>query len=326
MNVVPPGTGICHQVNLESLAKVVWTENNEAGRRVPRHARRHRLAHHDDQRPGRVRLGRRRHRGGVGDARPADGDADPAGRRLRAHRHVAAGHDRDRPRAHGHADAAQEGCRRQVRRVLRRRARRAVAAGPRDDREHGARVRRDDGLLPGRRRDARVPALHRPPRRPGPARRALREGKSPVRARRRREPVFSDTLALDLGTVEPSLAGPERPQDRVPLEDCDDVVAAARSRTSSPSTALATASRVGRRRRRGAADAERRRDEVTAPRLGRDRGDHELHEHLEPVGADRGGPARAEGGRARPHARSRGSRRRSRPARRSSPITSRPPA
>ena len=31
------------------------------------------------------------------------------------------------------------------------------------------------------------------------------------------EPVFSDGLELDLGTVEPSLAGPRRPQDRVPL-------------------------------------------------------------------------------------------------------------
>ena len=31
------------------------------------------------------------------------------------------------------------------------------------------------------------------------------------------DPVFSDTLALDLGDVEPSLAGPKRPQDRVPL-------------------------------------------------------------------------------------------------------------
>ncbi len=29
---------------------------------------------------------------------------------------------------------------------------------------------------------------------------------------------FSDTLSLDLGTVEPSLAGPARPQDRVPLK------------------------------------------------------------------------------------------------------------
>ncbi|HXU70382.1 MAG TPA: aconitate hydratase AcnA [Polyangia bacterium] len=31
------------------------------------------------------------------------------------------------------------------------------------------------------------------------------------------EPSFSDTLELDLGTVEPSLAGPKRPQDRVAL-------------------------------------------------------------------------------------------------------------
>jgi aconitate hydratase len=31
------------------------------------------------------------------------------------------------------------------------------------------------------------------------------------------EPLFSDTLELDLSTVEPSLAGPRRPQDRVPL-------------------------------------------------------------------------------------------------------------
>src|SRR5438876_19934 len=33
------------------------------------------------------------------------------------------------------------------------------------------------------------------------------------------EPVYSDILSLDLSTVEPSLAGPRRPQDRVPLQD-----------------------------------------------------------------------------------------------------------
>ena len=33
------------------------------------------------------------------------------------------------------------------------------------------------------------------------------------------EPVFTDTLELDLATVEPSLAGPRRPQDRVALVD-----------------------------------------------------------------------------------------------------------
>src|SRR5439155_14506269 len=31
------------------------------------------------------------------------------------------------------------------------------------------------------------------------------------------DPMFTDTLALDLAAVEPSLAGPRRPQDRVPL-------------------------------------------------------------------------------------------------------------
>jgi len=33
------------------------------------------------------------------------------------------------------------------------------------------------------------------------------------------EPVFTDTLQLDLGSVQPSLAGPKRPQDRVLLTD-----------------------------------------------------------------------------------------------------------
>src|SRR5256885_7386134 len=32
------------------------------------------------------------------------------------------------------------------------------------------------------------------------------------------DPLFSDTIELDLRTVEPSLAGPKRPQDRVPLK------------------------------------------------------------------------------------------------------------
>src|SRR5690606_35960215 len=33
------------------------------------------------------------------------------------------------------------------------------------------------------------------------------------------EPVYSETLELDLGTVVPSIAGRKRPQDRVPLSD-----------------------------------------------------------------------------------------------------------
>jgi aconitase A len=40
----------------------------------------------------------------------------------------------------------------------------------------------------------------------------FRSSKSP-------DPVFRDKLELDLGTIEPSMAGPKRPQDRVPLRD-----------------------------------------------------------------------------------------------------------
>ncbi|WP_066481975.1 MULTISPECIES: aconitate hydratase AcnA [unclassified Sphingomonas] len=37
------------------------------------------------------------------------------------------------------------------------------------------------------------------------------------------DPIFTDTLELDMGSVQASLAGPKRPQDRVSLENVDDV-------------------------------------------------------------------------------------------------------
>ncbi|MGH6889730.1 MAG: aconitate hydratase AcnA [Rhizomicrobium sp.] len=51
------------------------------------------------------------------------------------------------------------------------------------------------------------------------------------RKRTAREPVFTDTLALDLADVEPSLAGPKRPQDRVPLTAAARAFAAALAET-----------------------------------------------------------------------------------------------
>ena len=121
--VVPPGTGIVHQVNIEHLARVVFTrERRRRAHGVPRHLRRHRLPHHDGQRHRRGRLGRRRHRGRGRDARPAGQHADPARGRLQALRRPARGLDRHRPGAHDHRDAAQARRGRQVRRVLRRRA------------------------------------------------------------------------------------------------------------------------------------------------------------------------------------------------------------
>ncbi len=85
--VVPPDTGIVHQVNLEYLARVVF----DAARGRPHaglsgFAGRHRFAHHDGQRPGRFRLGRRRNRSGSRHARPAALDADSRRGRLQTAR------------------------------------------------------------------------------------------------------------------------------------------------------------------------------------------------------------------------------------------------
>ncbi|MGH8218798.1 MAG: aconitate hydratase [Steroidobacteraceae bacterium] len=41
-----------------------------------------------------------------------------------------------------------------------------------------------------------------------------------------REPAYSQTLELDLGTLEPSIAGPKRPQDRIPLHSVPRAVCA----------------------------------------------------------------------------------------------------
>ena len=185
--VVPPGTGICHQVNLEFLAQTVWTKHLPDGTMLayPGHPRRHRQPHHHGQRPRRARLGRRRHRGGGRHARPAAVDADPRGDRLPADRQAQGRRDRDRPGAHRDADAAQEERGRQVRRVLRHRPRGDAARRPRHHRQHGAGVRRDLRLLPRRRRDAGLPHHLRPRGAPHRARRGLRQGAGPVPPQRR---------------------------------------------------------------------------------------------------------------------------------------------
>ncbi len=71
-------------------------------------------------------------------------------------------------------------------------------------------------LLPGRRADDRVPATDGPQR----ERIALVEAycrENLLWHRPEDEPAYSQVVELDLATVEPSLAGPRRPQDRVPL-------------------------------------------------------------------------------------------------------------
>jgi aconitate hydratase len=48
------------------------------------------------------------------------------------------------------------------------------------------------------------------------------------------DPLFGDTLELDMGTVAPSLAGPRRPQDRVPLGDMPSMFASAFPSSNDP--------------------------------------------------------------------------------------------
>jgi aconitate hydratase len=59
-SVVPPGTGICHQVNLEYLGRAVWSEEVNGVGGVAGYAGGHRLPYHHDQRSWRAGLGRRR--------------------------------------------------------------------------------------------------------------------------------------------------------------------------------------------------------------------------------------------------------------------------
>ena len=75
------------------------------------------------------------------------------------------------------------------------------------------------------------------------------------------DPVYTETIELDLSTVEPSLAGPRRPQDRVALKNAK----------SGFKTALPTLAQVGeegreRRFRRGG--GVRRRRSPTSPAVG----------------------------------------------------------
>ena len=179
--VVPPGTGIVHQVNLEYLAKCVFLRDDHAGK----------VALPDSL------VGTDSHTtmiNGLGVVGWGVGGIEAEGVMLgqpiymlmpevvglKLTGELPAGRDGDRPGAHRHADSSQARRGGQVRRVLRRRRVDDVAGRPGDDRQHGAGIRRDDGLLPGRRRDAALPAPHRPHEGGGRARRALHQGAGAV--------------------------------------------------------------------------------------------------------------------------------------------------
>ena len=137
------------------------------------------------------------------------------------------------------------------------------------------------------------------------------------------EAEYTQTLELDLATVEPSVAGPKRPQDRVLLKD-----AAASFAQQLPSAACAHGQAagyahggcVGARqavdRYGGCAETtqpdaivtttreralRRRSRSISRSRLGGDCRHHQLHQHVESFGDDRRGNAGEEGRGKRPH-------------------------
>ncbi len=139
-------------------------------------------------------------------------------------------------------------------------------------------------------------------------------------------PVYTQVVDLDLSTVEPSIAGPRRPQDRVPLAGAKEAFVEAlgsfgvdyangsydkegRGQLPGERPARPATRRTRARRSRPAppppatvSGHRRERRELRAlARRGRDRRDHVLHEHLEPERDDRRRAAREEGGRARAH-------------------------
>ena len=191
LRVVPPGTGIIHQVNLEFLATVVTDRPDGAGGRVAFPDTLVGTDSHTTMVNGLGVLGY-----GVGGI---EAEAVLLGQPLyqpmphvvgvRLHGELAARLDRDRPRPGRDRDAALARRRRVVRGVRRRRPGEPRPCRPGDDQQHEPRVRGDRDPVPDRRRDARVPAPHRPVGRARRARRALRAGAGPLAAARRRTDI-----------------------------------------------------------------------------------------------------------------------------------------
>jgi aconitate hydratase len=287
--VVPPRTGIVHQVNLEYLARVVLTkEGRRDAEAYPDTCRRHRLAHDDDQRPRRARLGRRRHRGRGGDARPAGLMLIPqvVGFKLTG----------KLPEGATATDLVLT-----VTEMLRKTAWSASSssssARPRDlplaDRatianmapEYGATC----GFFPV---DAETLATCAVTGRSAGRSRWSRpmQGAGLWRDTSRRRRVHRHSSSTSARRA--SLAGPKRPQDRVRC--------AKRTTSGRPASPMAEDARKSRRalgsgRRRRERRACRRRPARTARG---DRRDHQLHQHLEPVGDARRRPVAKKAARA----------------------------
>ena len=105
------------------------------------------------------------------------------------------------------------------------------------------------------------------------------------------DPEFTDVLELDLATVEPSLAGPKRPQDRVPLSQMKQAFHRALSAPVKERGFGLSAEDAGRQRQREVQRHER----AVESRLGGDCGHHFLHQHFQSFRHAGGGTGGEEG-------------------------------
>jgi aconitate hydratase len=217
--VVPPGTGIVHQVNIEHLAKVIYDRTGRDGvlRAYPDTCVG--TDSHTTMVNGLGVLG-----WGVGGI---EAEAAMLGQPVsmliprvvgfKLTGEIPAG-DGHRRRAHHHRHAAQARRRRQVRRVLRQGRGLRAARQPRHHRQHEPGVRLDRGDLPDRRRHARLPAPHGPRRADGGPRRGVRQGAEALARRRQRAGLqrVHGARPLDGRAVD---RRPEAPQDRILLSE-----------------------------------------------------------------------------------------------------------
>ena len=97
------------------------------------------------------------------------------------------------------------------------------------------------------------------------------------------DPMFTDMLKLELGSVEPSLAGPKRPQDRIALKEVKAGFASSMDKEFGKSAEAKKRVKVSGKELR------------SRPWRRGDRGDHVLHQHLESQRDDRRRPAGTQG-------------------------------
>ncbi len=96
---------------------------------------------------------------------------------------------------------------------------RGAVGQPRHPGQHEPRIRFHRSDFPDRRRDHRLPEVHRPQ---ADEQLALVEAYAKEQGMwhdPKHEPAFSEYLELDLSEVVPSIAGPKRPQDRIALSE-----------------------------------------------------------------------------------------------------------